>query len=433
MYSGRTSPALGNNLLSRDRRGTVLLMTAIVMPACIGVMALAIDVSSWEMQRAKLQQLADMAALAGSVRYSQTGNASAALAAAANLAELNGVPAGARATSGTTLTDDYGDWVTTYSFSTGTARLTATIQTSAPVWFGRLYTSATKQLITATAVAQTTISIGGHPCVVAIKGDTTGVITFVDLTFSGNTSVNSSTCGVRSDGGLSVSGNSSIAVPTVITSGSMTVSGNASITCPQSTSCAQSGAPQVEDPFSSAYGDALNIPAGGQSSSQKGNTYSPGVYSSSLSFSANSIYTLNPGVYYVNGSISISGGATLSGTGVTLISSEGISMSGNSSVNLTAPSTGATAGLLFGTSTNNGAVAISGNSSNVLNGAVYAPNANVTLSGNSSATASSPSSCFEIVGATVSFTGNSAFTNASCDSLGVPTLYNSPPVAKLIQ
>jgi hypothetical protein len=106
-------------------------------------------------------------------------------------------------------------------------------------------------------------------------------------------------------------------------------------------------------------------------------------------------------------------------------------MNGSSNVTLTAPSTGPTAGLVLGTSTS-GSVAISGSNSNILNGAVYAPNANVSLTGDSS-TDPSPSACFEIVGGTISFSGNSAFTNAGCGSLGVPVLDNSPPTTRLIQ
>lgn len=423
--------------LVRDRRGSVLLMTALTMPVCIGVMALGIDISYWEAQRVKLQQIADIAALAGSVRYAQTGDVTGALKAAANLAELNGVPVGTRTlTGGTALTDNYGDWVTTYGFDSSTAKLTATIQTSAPVWFGRLYTAATKQTLSATAVAQATSSIGGHPCIIATKGDTTGVVTYVDLTITGNTSVTSSTCGIRSDGGLSVGNSATVSVPTVIASGSINLNGGGTIICSPSP-CQQSGAPQVPDPFSSAYGSALSVPAGSTAGtytySSGTYTYTPGTYSSDLKFSGNNTYNLSPGVYYVNGSIGIGGGVTVTGNGVTLISTGGISMAGSSSVTLTAPSTGPTAGLLFGTRASSGTFSLVGNSTNILNGAVYAPNANVTLTGNSSSTNSLPSTCFEIVASTVGFTGNAGFTNSGCGSLGVPVLDNSPVVARLVE
>ena len=80
--------------LPRDRRASVTLIAAIAMPVCVGVMALGIDVSYWEVKQIQLQRIADVAALAGSVRYSQTNNATSAVRSAASVAELNGVPAG---------------------------------------------------------------------------------------------------------------------------------------------------------------------------------------------------------------------------------------------------------------------------------------------------------------------------------------------------
>jgi hypothetical protein len=160
-------------------------------------------------------------------------------------------------------------------------------------------------------------------------------------------------------------------------------------------------------------------------------TYNPGIYPSGLSFSGNGSYVLNPGVYYVDG-FSVQGTVTLFGSGVTLISTGDISFSGTGNVTLAAPSTGSSAGLLFGTTS--GSVSITGDSNGVLNGAVYAPNTGVTLTGNSSATAPQ-NPCFVIVATTVTFTGNSnsSFDNTGCSSLGVPPMYNSPPTTQLIQ
>jgi Flp pilus assembly protein TadG len=393
------------------------------MPVFIGMMALAIDVSYWEMEKNRLQHIADLAALAGSSRYAQTASVSSATATAATVAELNGVPAGTRTTTGSALTDNYGDWTTSYSFDTSTATLTATVQTSAPVWFGRLYTTATKQMISATAAARTTQQLGGKPCVLALKGNTTGVTTYVDLSIGGSTSVTSSTCGLRSDGGLDVGGSATLSVPGIVASGSVT-----GITC-SPPSC-NSGAPQIPDPLGGTYGETLSVAAGGQT--QSGTTLSPGTYASGLAFNGNANYTLNPGVYYVNGAISMSGTGTVIGNGVTLISTNGISMTGNGKVTLTAPSTGSTAGLLYGTSSATASVSLLGNSANTLNGAVYAPNTNVKVSGDSKSGSSSPTTCSAIVGSTVTFTGNSTYTNSGCDALGVPPLYTSPKLTQLV-
>jgi Flp pilus assembly protein TadG len=421
-------------LIRNDQRGTVAVLAALAMPVCVGVMALGIDVSNWAMTRVQLQRLADIAAMAGASRYAETLDGPAAVTSAANVAELNGVPAGTRTGSFTTmLTDNYGDWTTSYAFSSVTTTITVTVRTQAPIWFGRLFTSATKQPIAAVAVAQIfPRTSGGQACVLGLKGDSTGITTFVDLSISGNTSVTSKTCGVRSDGSLQVNGNASLQVPTVVASGTISVGGNGSITCPSGTSCQQGGDPQVPDPFYTAYNSQIGIPATGNAGIMVGTTLNPGLYSSAINLGGNDSYTLSPGTYYVNGSISISGNASVSGSGVTLISSGGISISGNGTGKLMAPMQGATAGLLYGTSSSSASVSLSGNSRVTLNGAVYAPNVGVSFSGNSSVI-TTQSTCLNIVAATVSFSGNSDFTNTGCAALGVPAVYNLPPIARLIQ
>jgi Flp pilus assembly protein TadG len=419
--------------LWRDQRGNITIVTALSVPVCAGVMAFGVDVSRWAVTRVELQRIADTAAMAGAMRYAETDNAAAGVTTAANVAELNGVPAGTRTGTGSeSVTDDYGSWTASFSANTDAHTITATVQTAAPIWFGRIFTTATEQPVSATAVAWAKQRHSGNgACVLALKGESTGITTYVDVTISGHTSVSSSTCGVQSDGSLTVSGSATIAVPSVITSGSISLSGNASIKCPSSSPCSAAAQPQIPDPFSALYGSQLAIPSGG-TATQSGTTLNPGVYASGLSFNGNNSYTLNPGVYYVRGSIAISGNATVSGTGVTLISSDGISFSGNSTVNLSAPTSGPTAGLLYGTSTTNGTVSFSGNSANVMNGAIYAPNANASVTGNSTAF-TTQSSCTAIVAATISFSGNSNFNNSGCNDYGVPTIYAQSAKALLIQ
>ena len=85
-------------------------------------------------------------------------------------------------------------------------------------------------------------------------------------------------------------------------------------------------------------------------------TLDPGVYCGGIGLNANANVTLNPGVYFIDqGSLSVNGSATLTGTGVTLVfTSSGnnyasATINGGATVNLTAPATGSTAGIvLFG-------------------------------------------------------------------------------------
>ena len=144
-------------------------------------------------------------------------------------------------------------------------------------------------------------------------------------------------------------------------------------------------------------------------------TIDPGVYCNGISINAGAKLTLNPGVYYLDrGSLSINGGGAIVGTGVTLIftSSTGANwatanINGNASVNLTAPDFGPTAGVVIygdrnapvGTS-----FSLGGGSSQTFGGAIYAPKGAISYSGG----ASTSSSCTQIIGDTVTFTGNSS-------------------------
>jgi Flp pilus assembly protein TadG len=142
-------------------------------------------------------------------------------------------------------------------------------------------------------------------------------------------------------------------------------------------------------------------------------TLDPGVYCGGMTVNAGAAVTLNPGVYIIDGgSFSVNGNASVSGAGVTLVftSSSGTDwptakINGGANINLTAPNSGATAGLVIfadrkapvGTS-----FTFNGGSSQTFGGAVYAPTGAISYSGG----ASTSSSCTQIIGDTVSFSGN---------------------------
>jgi hypothetical protein len=74
----------------------------------------------------------------------------------------------------------------------------------------------------------------------------------------------------------------------------------------------------------------------------------------------------------------------VNGAGVTFIMSGSLTVNGSSTLNLTAPSSGTTAGLLF--SSSSGSATFHGNSTQNLAGAIYMPNGTVTMIGNTTGT-----------------------------------------------
>ncbi|HEU5481556.1 MAG TPA: hypothetical protein VFU80_00475, partial [Sphingomicrobium sp.] len=179
----------------------------------------------------------------------------------------------------------------------------------------------------------------------------------------------------------------------------------------------------MQDPFA---GLSTSVPSGmtcqnfQQHLDNQTNTLSPGCYSN---FNAgNGTYTLSPGTYYLNNTnLSLSGQTRLVGNGVTIILTGtdpgSLTMNGNSSMDLTAPTTGDYANIVIIQSPNadyGNNNTINGDNSTALDGAVYFPHGDVTLTGSTT----QAFQCAMLVGYTVEFTGNATVQNdtSACDA-----------------
>jgi hypothetical protein len=132
-----------------------------------------------------------------------------------------------------------------------------------------------------------------------------------------------------------------------------------------------------------------------------------------------------PGTYFFyNATINITGG-TVTGTGVTLVllGDSKISISGGT-VNLSAPTTNPTSSDLNGVliddqapNKSNLQVNVNGGSGVNLVGAMYFPNVDVTWNGS---TATSNTSCSEVIANTLTLSGNATMNTQNCDKKIVP-------------
>ena len=164
-------------------------------------------------------------------------------------------------------------------------------------------------------------------------------------------------------------------------------------------------------------------------------TINPGVYCGGISINAGAVVTLNPGIYYLDGgNLSVNGGGTLQGTGVTLVFTSQnrngfatASINGNATVNLTPPTTGGTAGIVVfgdrrmpvGTD-----FKFNGGANQYLGGAIYVPKGAVSFAGGMGTS----TNCTQLIGDTVTFTGNSKFA-LNCNGYGTKPF--SPLMVKL--
>jgi Flp pilus assembly protein TadG len=149
---------------------------------------------------------------------------------------------------------------------------------------------------------------------------------------------------------------------------------------------------------------------------------SPGTYCN-VSFSYGTV-TMSPGVYYINqGNFTVGGGVTLKGAGVTIVltSSTGtnyatVNIANGVNVTLSAPTSGATSGIVFFGDRNaplTNTSTFAGGATMNITGAIYMPTQLVQFSNG----ASNPSGCTQLVAGQIQFTGGANFSN-NCAGLG---------------
>jgi hypothetical protein len=269
----------------------------------------------------------------------------------------------------------------------------------------------------------------GLGCVLSLAPHASGA-----TTGQGSTNVLLSGCSLydNSDNAtaLTVGGSAQITALSVGVVGNLT--GAANITTTQGI---RTGIGAVQDPYVNASYPNFSGCTQQNFSAKDAVTIDPGVYCGGMKLNAGAIVTLNAGIYYLDGGdLTINGGATLKGDGVTLVFTSKnrngyatASINGNAVVNLTPPKTGGTAGIvIFGDRSmpTGTAFTFNGGATQYLGGAIYLPNGAVSFSGG----ASTGTSCTQLIGNTVTFTGNSGFA-LNCNSYGTKPF--SPLVVKL--
>jgi ELWxxDGT repeat protein len=240
------------------------------------------------------------------------------------------------------------------------------------------------------APSQTTVNVNVVSSLLVLNGAASGA-----LTASGNASIQipgAIVVGSSSSAALSAAGNAQIHAAVIDVTGGSQKAGAATINPAPITGLS------VHDPLAglagpnpaclTAYG-AVNLTSGAR-------TICPGIYSQ-IAVSGKASLTLNPGTYIIEGGgLTVTGNANISGAGVTLYNAGsnypnsggnfgGITFSGNGTFNLSAPTTGPYAGILiFQSRQNTRALSFSGSAMAGLTGTIYAANALLSMSGNSS-------------------------------------------------
>ncbi|OYV95993.1 MAG: hypothetical protein B7Z73_01560, partial [Planctomycetia bacterium 21-64-5] len=281
---------------------------------------------------------------------------------------------------------------------------------------------ATANFLTSGATAGETI----QQSVIVLNGTASGA-----LTLSGNASLTfPQTQGLvevdsTSSTALKLSGNAVVNAGLVQVVGGYSTSANATIS-PQPTT----GAPAaLDDPLA-----ALPAPAGGTSlgavtvGGNSSLTISSGVYKQ-ISVSGNGNLTMEPGVYIITGGgFSVSGNASITGDGVMIYNAGSnypstggsygyVNLSGGGKISLSPETTGAYAGILVFQSRDNAQpLTLSGNGVAGMSGAVYAPGAAATISGNASLD-------LPLIVGKLTLSGNAVFNDVAAQPSATSTVY----------
>jgi hypothetical protein len=268
---------------------------------------------------------------------------------------------------------------------------TATLTTTAPLPAGS-QTFALSYLGNSNFLpSSTTVTVSIADSIYVLNSSASGA-----LSVSGNSSINVGGAVVvdsKSPTALQANGNASVTASAIEVAGGVQVTGNATLRPSPLT-----GAAAVFDPEAGlAVPTVTNNQGSVNLSGSQALTINPGVYSS-IKVSGSAKLTMSPGVYVIaGGGFTVTGNASVNGNGVMIYNAGsnytttgsggnfgGITLSGNGTISLTAPATGAYAGvLIFQERDNNRAIAVGGNGVTGLSGGlIYAPQALLAVSGN---------------------------------------------------
>jgi len=253
-----------------------------------------------------------------------------------------------------------------------------------------------------------------------------------NVNISNGVIVNLTQCGLAVDGtgssALTVVGGSQLNAQSVSVAGSVAMNNGGSINPASGLKTSQ---PNIPDPYAGVVLPAFagcNYNGFNTNSWQPSWTLSPGIYCNGLSISNGATASLNPGVYFIDrGTFAVGGGAHLTGAGVTIVltSSTGSNyanavIDNGTTVTLSAPTTGATAGMVFfgdrRASPGSTSSTFAGGTAIDFTGAIYLPTQ--TLNWNNGANNTS-SNCTELIAGTIVLGGANLQINCPTGVLAI--------------
>ncbi len=409
-----------------DRSGSYAISTGLLVTVMAGFAGLGTDVALWHTNHRLLQDTTDSAAISAATairKLSESTNfnieqiKTEARAIAARYGFINGVKGATVAINTPPKSGPY----KTFLYA-----VEVIISQPQPRYFSVLYS---KSAVTAQA-RSVALADEGTGCVLALNRTEKSA-----ASNAGTSSIKLRDCSLydnsKDSSALTADGSSRLEARSVGVVGGITGGGTIITTHGVAT-----GISPVGDPYANvSYPPYSGCNQTGFSANST-MTINPGVYCNGMKINAGANVTFNPGIYYIDrGTLAVSGGATISGEGVTIVftSSTGsnwgdATINGGSTVKLTAPESGPTAGIvMFGdrkmpTTTT---FTFNGGAGQNLVGSLYFPKGYAKYAGG----ADTETGCTQLIADTITFTGNSYFA-LDCDKHNIRPM---SPTAKLVE
>jgi hypothetical protein len=410
--------------VAREDGGAIAVVAGIVFPVVIGGMGLGSEAGYWYYTQRKLQHAADVSVYAAAVRKSQNDSTANVEKAALHIAEEAGFNKAAGSIEVNTPPK-------TPSENAGKADHIQVILTeSVPRLFTSIFTG---EPLTLSGHAVARIETQGNPgCVLALSRTAPRAIQV-----SGSTSIALAGCDVASNSAagdaINMQGSASLTTGCIHSAGGVSVTQNLTLTDElNGEGPCRDGPRQYVRATADPYHDVAQPTTTGGCKNfvvkgGPGNRWADPDHYCSMNITQD--LELKPGLYIVDGGeFRVGPNTTVTGTGVTIFLTNGASirLNNNSTVQLSAPTTGEYAGLVFFGDRNDTGVQhrVNGSSNSLFTGAIYLPAGDIQFAGN----AGTGTACTQVIGNTVEFTGNSN-VGSNCAGTGARELQFGQQIA----
>jgi hypothetical protein len=421
--------------LLRDETGATAIIIGLSTTALMGGAALALDVGLWYNDKRIAQGAADSAAYSAAIDSAAGGSATHVASTAKAIAAQYGQVDGSNGVTVTVNTPPQSG-----SHTTTTGAIEVIIQRTETPLFASFFVNSAGVAARAVAVPASTTTNGSY-CALVLDSSSAATSATAGINASNGAVVDMTGCGVQVNASgsdaLYIGGGSTLKAANVSIVGSYTTSNGGTL---QVTGSTKTSAPTMSDPYANVAVPTPGTCAATNSWGYGTWTLSPGTYCNGMTFSNGAKVTLTAGTYIVDrGSFTLQGGSTLTATaGVTIVltSSTGsnyatMSITNGTTLNITAPSTGAMKGIAVyqdrrAETTNTDA--INGGSNINVGGALYFPAQLVSFSNG----ATSTSTCTQLIAYRVTFTGG-AYLRDNCSGFGVTEIGSTSTTTGLVE